>query len=72
MAGRYDRNPFEEDDVNPFAVSCLVNFLAGLRCPAQQLHPAPQFVLSSVPWPAEMWNLSGSLLELAVAGFFWL
>jgi hypothetical protein len=21
MAGRYDRNPFEEDDVNPFAVS---------------------------------------------------
>jgi len=21
MAGRYDRNPFDEDDVNPFAVS---------------------------------------------------
>jgi hypothetical protein len=24
MAGRYDRNPFDEDDVNPFAVSCWV------------------------------------------------
>ena len=25
MAGRYDRNPFDEDDVNPFAVSNRCN-----------------------------------------------
>jgi hypothetical protein len=33
MAGRYDRNPFDEDDVNPFAVSCLVYFFSWLAVP---------------------------------------
>jgi len=28
MAGRYDRNPFEEDDVNPFAVSNRCSWVA--------------------------------------------
>jgi hypothetical protein len=27
MAGRYDRNPFDEDDVNPFAVSNRCTFV---------------------------------------------
>jgi hypothetical protein len=61
MAGRYDRNPFDEDDVNPFVVSCLVNFswLDATPHRTSTRLSARLVFYKLVPWPAEVWNLSG-------------
>jgi hypothetical protein len=72
MAGRYDRNPFDEDDVNPFAVSCLVNFFSWLAATphSASTRAAVRLVFYKlVPWSAGMGNLSGSPLEFGSGGF---
>ena len=72
MAGRYDRNPFDDDDVNPFAVSRLLRFFF---LPASPCYPAPRLLPRRGPpcllFPGSrrcrIW--SGSPSELLLAGF---